>query len=197
MAASPARRPLVFALTLIVTGIVGLWSSFALTIDKILVLTDPAADLDCNFSVLVQCGVNLQSWQGSVFGFPNPIIGLVGFTAVIVVGASLLAGARFASWYWVLFNVGVLGAYVFVCWLQYQSIFNLGTLCPWCMTTWAATIPLFWAVTLWNAREGHLGRALRPAGRALYGWVPLITVLNYVLIAVVAQVRLDVLGYLF
>ena len=30
--------------------------------------------------------------------------------APIVVGASLLAGARFARWYWVVFNLGVAGA---------------------------------------------------------------------------------------
>ena len=30
---------------------------------------------------IVQCGTNLSSWQGAVFGFPNPIIGLAGFVA--------------------------------------------------------------------------------------------------------------------
>ena len=194
--ADATRRPLALAIVLILTGALGLWSSFELTLGKLAVLADPNTDLSCNFSVLVQCGANLDSWQGSVFGFPNPIIGLGGFAIVIAVGMALLAGARFAAWFWLLFNLGVLGAYVFVCWLQYQSIFELGTLCPWCMTTWLATIPLFWTLTLWNARAGHFGRALRPAGRALYSWVPLITLLNYVAIAAVAQVRLDVLAFL-
>src|SRR5690606_32922238 len=135
----------------------GWYASFALTIDKFLLLENPTADLDCNFSLLVQCGANLNSWQGAVFGFPNPLIGLGGFVAPIAVGVGLLAGARFARWFWIAFNVGVLGALAFVIWLIGQSIFVLGTLCPWCMLVWSVTIPMFWAVTLRNLAEGVYG----------------------------------------
>ena len=38
---------------------------------------------------------NLESWQGSLFGFPNPILGLTGWMAPIVVGFAILAGAGF------------------------------------------------------------------------------------------------------
>ena len=91
------RRPWMLAVFLIVTGALGWWSAFALTLDKFALLADPDAALDCNFSVLVQCGANLDSWQGAVFGFPNPLIGLGGFVAPIAVGVALLAGARFAN----------------------------------------------------------------------------------------------------
>ena len=65
-----------------------------------------------------------------------------------MVGVAILAGARFARWFWWLFELGVAGAFVFVIWLIGQSIFVLGTLCPWCMVTWVVTIPTFYAVTL-------------------------------------------------
>ncbi len=190
------RRPLPLAIVLIVTGVVGWYAAFALTLDKLAVLADPQADLDCNFSLIVQCGVNLGSWQGQILGFPNPIIGLGGFVAPISVGVALLAGARFARWFWVAFNVGVLGAFAFILWLAYQSIFNLGTLCPWCMLVWSITIPLFWTVTLSNAREGVFGSRLQPLGEKLYSWVPAITVAGYLVIAIVAQLRLDLITYL-
>ncbi|MCU1411048.1 MAG: vitamin epoxide reductase family protein [Rhodoglobus sp.] len=194
--ARPVRRPLPLAIVLIVTGAVGWYAAFALTLDKLAVLENPQADLDCNFSVLVQCGVNLGSWQGSLLGFPNPLLGLGGFVAPIAVGVSLLAGASFARWFWVTFNVGVLAAFAFCLWLAYQSIFNLGTLCPWCMLVWAVTIPMFWTLTLANARAGRLGAALQPLGARLSTWVPVITIVGYLIIAVVAQVRLDVLSTL-
>lgn len=194
--AALTRRPLTLAIVLIVTGALGWLAAFALTLDKIAVLENPQADLDCNFSVIVQCGVNLGSWQGSLLGFPNPLLGLGGFVAPIAVGVALLAGATFARWFWVAFNVGVLGAFAFILWLAYQSIFNLGTLCPWCLLTWAMVIPLFWTLTLENARAGRLGAALQPLGTRLYSWVPVITVIGYIVIAVVAQVRLDVLATL-
>ncbi|MBU1587605.1 MAG: vitamin K epoxide reductase family protein [Actinobacteria bacterium] len=190
------RRPLPLAIVLIVTGAVGWYAAFALTLDKIAILKNPQADLDCNFSVLVQCGKNLESWQGAILGFPNPLIGLGGFVAPIAVGVALLAGASFARWFWIAFNVGVLGAFAFILWLAYQSIFNLGTLCPWCMLTWSMVIPMFWTLTLFNARAGRFGAGLTPLGERLYSWVPVITVVGYIIIAAVAQVRLDVIATL-
>ena len=194
-AAAP-RRPLALAIVLIITGAIGWYASFALTLDKLAVLANPEADLDCNLSVIVQCGVNLGSWQGAILGFPNPIIGLGGFVAPIAVGVALLAGATFARWFWIVFNIGVAGAFAFILWLAYQSIFNLGTLCPWCMLVWSVTIPLFWTLTLHNASEGRFGARLTGPGSALYGWVPAITVAGYIIIAIVAQLRLDVLATL-
>ena len=185
------------AVFLIAAGALGWWAAFALTLDKFAVLADPDADLDCNFSVLVQCGANLQSWQGAVFGFPNPLLGLAGFVAPIAVGVALLAGARFARWFWIAFNLGIAGALAFVIWLISQSIFVLGTLCPWCMLVWSVTIPLFWVVTLRNAGEGVFGDRLSAVGRAAMPWIVPITVACYVAVAVIAQVRLDVLRYIF
>jgi uncharacterized membrane protein len=181
---------------LLALGIIGWYAAYALAVDKVLAAVDPSTDLDCNVSLLVQCGANLQSWQGSVFGFPNPLIGLVGWAAVVVIGCLLLAGIRLAPWFWIVANVGVTGALAFVIWLISQSIFVLGTLCPWCMVTWAVTIPLFWAVTLHNAKEGRFGESARRLLGSAYGWVPLITVASYIVVAVIAQFRLDLLTYL-
>jgi len=188
-----SRAPLAFALTLIVTGAVGWWAAFSLTLDKIAVLKHPDAVLDCNISVLVQCGKNLGSWQGSVLGFPNPIIGLAAWIAPIIVGVSLLAGARFARWYWILFNLGVAGAQLFVIWLIHESIFDLGTLCPWCMLTWSMVIPLFFTVTVRNAAAGVFGERLRRAGRAATPWLIPATVTAYAIVLIIAQLRLDAL----
>ncbi|WP_100343946.1 vitamin K epoxide reductase family protein [Compostimonas suwonensis] len=192
------RRPLALSVFLIVAAVVGLIAAFVLTLEKFHLLEDPDASLSCDFGLVVQCGANLKSWQGSLFGFPNPIIGLVGWTSVLVVGVGLLAGARFPRWFWLTFNVGLLGALVFVIWLISQSIFVLGTLCPWCMVTWSVTIPSFIAVTLYNLREGTIpgGPGVRRVAGALYGWVPAITVGCYLVIAIIAQLRLDVISYL-
>ncbi|MCP2030659.1 putative membrane protein [Okibacterium sp. HSC-33S16] len=187
--------PRVLAAFLILAGVIGEIAAFALTIEKIHTLTAPGESLSCDFSVLVQCGANLQSWQGSLFGFPNPLLGLAGWAAPIAVGVSILAGAGFARWFWVLFNVGLAGALGFVIWLISQSIFTLGTLCPWCMVTWSVTIPAFLAVTLYNFSRGHLPATatVRRTARTLYNWIVPLTVVCYLIIAVIAQLRLDVL----
>jgi uncharacterized membrane protein len=196
---SPAARPRTLPIFLIIAGAIGFLASWELTIAKIQTLVNPETNLSCDFSVLVQCGRNLESWQGSVFGFPNPLLGLGGFVAPIAVGVGMLAGARFARWFWMLFDLGGAGALAFVVWLIAQSIFVLGTLCPWCMVVWSATIPLFWAVTLYNLSTGNIpvGARAKRFFSAAYGWVPLITIASYLVVAALAQVRLDLVGNLF
>ncbi len=190
-------QPYGLAVFLIVAGALGWLASFALTLEKFHLLDEPDAVLSCDFSLVVQCGANLASAQGAAFGFPNPLIGLGGFVAPIAVGVGLLAGARFANWLWILFDLGIAGALAFVIWLIGQSIFVLGTLCPWCMLVWAVTIPLFWAVTLHILATGKLpvpARARRFFAVA-YTWVPAITLVSYLVVAVIAQARLNVLAF--
>lgn len=192
-------RPVVFAVWLIIASVIGLFAAFQLTIDKIMLLENPDASLSCNVSVMIQCGKNLDSWQGELFGFPNPLLGIAGWMAPLVVGVALLAGARFPRWFWAAFGGGVLLAFVFVCWLIAQSIYapNLGVLCPWCMLTWSVTIPTFFATVLHLIRNGTLTGNERVQDRAnrLMVWVPLATILAYAVVIVLVQVRgLDLLG---
>ncbi|QTX04687.1 vitamin K epoxide reductase family protein [Agromyces archimandritae] len=190
---SPTRRPVAFAVFLVIAGAIGLLAAFELSLEKVLTLEDPTHVPSCNVGVLVGCSVNLASEQGSVFGFPNPFLGLMAWPAVIVVGMSLLAGARFARWYWLVFNAGLLFAFGLVCWLIQQSIYVLDVLCPWCMVTWAVTIPAFFAVTLYNLREGRFGGSerVRRIGGTLLKWVPLITVVAYAVVVILAQARMN------
>lgn len=195
------RRPYVLGIWLIVAGALGILAAVELTLDRFQSLEHPSTALSCDFSLIVQCSANLNSWQGSVFGFPNPVIGLVCWPAVVVVGASLLSGARFSRWYWALFNLGVLFALAFIVFLSTESIWapNLHTLCPWCMLTWAVTIPTFWAVTFRNLKHGVFGskRAVRAIGAFGLSWIVPITLVSYLVIAIEAQLSLDVLRYLF
>ena len=193
-----ARRPWFLIVILLLTGVAGLWAAFSLTLDKFAVLADPDAALGCNISIIVQCGANLQSWQGAVFfGVPNPLWGLMGWVAPVAVAVALIAGARFQRWFWLLFNIGMAGALAFCIWLMGQSIFVIGTLCPWCMLTWAAAILGFWTVTFYNLKQGAFGQGARRFGAAVYTWAPLVAVLCYVIIGLIAQLRLDFLSTLF
>nr|WP_082487803.1 vitamin K epoxide reductase family protein [Leifsonia sp. Root112D2] len=189
----PSKRPTVLAIFLIIAGAIGFVAAFALTLDKFALLENPQAQLSCNFSVLIGCSKNLNSWQGAVLGFPNPLIGVACWPAVIAVGVGILAKARFARWFWILFNLGILGALVLVIFLIDQSIYALFVLCPWCMVTWSVTIPTFLAVTLYNLKTGNIPvpASVRRVAGALYSWVPLITIVCYAIVAVLAQIKLD------
>jgi len=191
------HRPL--AWLLIIGGTLGLVAAFALTLDEFTVPAQPHAALLCNVNSAVQCGTNLESWQGRVFGFPNPLIGLVMFPAPVIVGVALLGRVRFPAWFWALFNLGMLFAIAFVAWLVTESLWVLHTLCPWCSLVYAVVIPMSLAVTFYNLGQGHLraGKGLARLGSTLLPWVPLISLGADVVILIVAQFKLDLLSYLY
>jgi uncharacterized membrane protein len=127
-----------------------------LTVEKIQLLKHPNTALACDINPIVACGAVINTPQASAFGFPNPIIGLVGFGIVAAIGAGLLAGASFKRWYWIGLQGGVTFAIAFITWLQFQSIFRIHALCPFCIVVWSITIPIFWYTTLYNLRGGHI-----------------------------------------
>lgn len=190
-------RPVGYAIWLIVASVVGWWAAFQLTLDKFEVLKNPTADLSCNVSVFVQCGKNLDSWQGSVFGFPNPLIGLTGWMAPLVVGVAILAGARFPRWFWALYGLGITGAFVFIAWLIGQSFFDLHTLCPWCGLTYLVVIPTFLATVQQLFANGTfpVSRRARAAAGRMAVWVPLASILAFAVVVLLAQIAgVDLIG---
>ncbi|MFJ2113224.1 MULTISPECIES: vitamin K epoxide reductase family protein [unclassified Streptomyces] len=144
------------ALLLIITGAAGLLAAWVITIDKFKLLEDPGFTPGCSLNPVVSCGNIMKSAQASVFGFPNPMLGLVGYAVVICVGMGLLAGARYRRWFWLGLNAGALFGVGFCTWLQYQSLYNINSLCLWCCLAWVGTIIMFWYVTAHNVRTGAI-----------------------------------------
>ena len=73
----------------------------------------------------------------------------------------ILAGARFARWYWLGLQAGVTLGFAFVVWLWSQALYAIHILCPFCMVVWAAMIPLFVWVTVRNITHGVIRAARR------------------------------------
>jgi uncharacterized membrane protein len=150
-----------FAINLIWTGILGWFAAFSLVLERIHVATDPDATLSCDLNPFISCKSVMLTPQASLFGFPNPLLGLAGFVAPIAVGVAILAGAKFAAWFWRLFATGITAGFIFVLWLWTQSTFVINVLCPYCMVAWAAMIPLFWKVILFGVKDGFIDTPLR------------------------------------
>ena len=151
---SPAARRT--ASVLVLGGAVGLVAAVVLLIEKIKLIEDPDYIPSCSINPILSCGSIMRTDQAEAFGFPNPIIGVAGFAAVLTVGVAVLAGASLARWFWLGLQVGVTFGIGFVHWLIFQSLYRIDALCPYCMVVWAVTIPLFWYVTLHNVRHRHL-----------------------------------------
>lgn len=137
-------------------GIIGLFASVVLMLEKFELVQNPAYQPSCNVNPLISCSSVMGSSQAAVFNVPNSLIGIVAFAVVTTVGVSLLAGAAFKRWFWLGLQAGGLFGAGFVHWLVFQSVFRIGALCLYCMVVWSVTIPIFWYVTLYNVREKHL-----------------------------------------
>ncbi|MER6298999.1 vitamin K epoxide reductase family protein [Kitasatospora sp. NPDC001539] len=163
-----------YAILLFLGGLIGLAASAVLTFDKLRLLENPSYVPSCNINPVISCGSVMRTEQASVFGFPNPLLGLVAFGALTAIGAGLLAGAAYRRWFWLGLQGGTVLGLVFVHWLVDQALYEIGALCPYCIVVWATVVALFWYTTLHNLRTGVVptGPRMRVVVReaARYHW---------------------------
>lgn len=190
---SAPRYGRAFPIVTIILGVIGWFGSFELATEYIHVLKNPDYVPNCNFSPVFTCSSNMASWQGSVFGFSNTIIGLAAFVAPIILGIAMLGASRFRPWFWWCYLLGLFGGICFVFWLSWQSVFMLGTLCPWCMVVWTITIPLFWysLTTLTSRGFVPLPDRARAFFASLHNWCWVLIIFSYLFIATEAQIGVN------
>ncbi len=161
----PVRMP--SAWWILSAGALGLIASSMLTVEKIKLLTDSSYVPSCNLNPILSCGSVMATPQASVLGFPNSLIGIVAFTAVLVTGVLAVTKVPLPRWYWSGLAVGIVAGAVFVHWLIYQSLYRIGALCPYCMVVWVLTISLL--VVVVSIAGGPTGGG-NAAARAVYQW---------------------------
>lgn len=147
---------------LLFSGVIGLIAAFTLTQDKIAILSDPSYIPSCNINPVLSCGSVIVTEQASVFGFPNPIIGLISFSVIITLSVLLISRIVLPKWIWLGLNLGALAGMVFAGWLIFQSLYVIDALCPWCMVAWVGAILIFWITTAENAEAGRFTRSGNP-----------------------------------
>jgi len=173
---------------LVVGGLIGIAASIELIIQKIALLSNPNFVPNCDINPILSCGSVINTEQASLFGFPNPVLGVIGFTTVIMFGALLFAGVELPKSMWLGLNFGALAGMFLVIWLVGQSLYVIGALCPWCMVVWAITIPIFWQVTTDNLASKSLsfGKGLSEIFVTLQ-WI--LVASSYLIIAALIFVR--------
>jgi len=166
---------------LVIGAAIGLVASFVLTVEKLELLKNVDYTPSCSINPVLNCGSIMKTEQAELFGFPNPMLGIAAFPMVLATGVALLAGARLRRWFWLGLQAGVTAGLLLVGWLVFQSLYQIGALCPYCMVVWVVVLGLFWYVTLRNVAAGVFGGRVassRPASLAL-DWHALGLVLVY------------------
>lgn len=142
--------------TMLVFAIFGLVSAFVLTVEKFVLLENPQASLSCSFNLVLNCATVMQTWQASVFGFTNSLIGLMGYSVVITVAVAALSGVRFPRPFMLAAEICYTLGLIFAYWLFFQSVYVIQVLCPWCLVVTFSTTLIAATITRYNLRENNL-----------------------------------------
>lgn len=145
-----------FSIALLIMGVVGWLASGTLTLERLELYKNANHVASCDFGLFLSCTSLMKTSQASLFGFPNPFLGVVGFAVVITVAMVLLAGASLPRWFMNGLQVGVTAALALITFFWITSVYVVMTLCPWCMVVWAMIIPMFLLVTAYNLYNGNL-----------------------------------------
>ncbi|XNZ01008.1 vitamin K epoxide reductase family protein [Micrococcus luteus] len=191
----PLARPRGFAAMLLITSLIAIVATIIIIVERSLLAADPDHRTSCDLNPWMSCGKVMQSWQAGTFGFPNTYIGIVGFSVLITVAVSLVAGARFARWYWLLMNLGILAGLGFAGWLWYAAVYQINTLCLYCMIVWAMVIVQAVMTTSANIQNGIIpaSEGMREKARDL-AWPVVVLLYLAVFASIVLHFGLGVLG---
>lgn len=146
---------------MLVSSLLSLLASFVLSVDAIILASNPDADLSCNISSQISCGAVGSSWQANLFGWPNAFLGLIAEPVVITIAILGLAGTRFPRWFLLAAQFVYTLGLIFALWLFYQSYFNINAMCPWCLLVTATTILVWTSMTRINIEAANFGEGVR------------------------------------
>lgn len=176
-----------FAGLLLALAAVGMFASIQLVRAEFEYVADPGASLSCDINPLIGCGGSIAAWQGHLLGVPNALLGTAAFGALAGVALMFLAGARVGRWLWQALAAAAVAGLALVGFFLQQSITDIGTLCPYCLLTWATVIPLATSLVGHAARGGHLPLGAGPT-RFLYTQRWTLAVVGYAVVVVAATV---------
>lgn len=141
------------SLEMIISGSLGLFTSFVLSIEAWQLAADSSARFGCDISSVLSCSTVAQTWQARILGFPNAFLGIFFEAVVLAISIGIFAGVKFPRWYMLGTNLLYTIALFFAFWLFGQSYFIIQVLCPWCLLITLTTTLVFGGITRINIRD--------------------------------------------
>ena len=144
------------SLEMIISGFIGLVTSFVLSIEAWQLAVDSSARFGCDVSSVLSCSAVAQTWQARILGFPTAFLGIFFEAVVLAISVAIFAGVKFPRWYMACTNLLYTIALFFAFWLFGQSYFIIQVLCPWCLLITLTTTLVFGGITRINIRDGEI-----------------------------------------
>lgn len=143
-------------LVVVVFSITGFISSFVLTLERIYLLENPGAKLSCSINTTFNCATVMNSWQSEVLGFPNPLLGISGYTITGVIAVFYLLQKKVNKFFGYAGFYGSLAAVIFSYWLLYHSMYVINSLCPYCLVSCVSATMIFYAFLIYALQNNYL-----------------------------------------
>ncbi len=170
-------------------GAIGVLAAFFQMLEKLTLLKNKDAILSCDLSSVFSCSNVLNSWQSSVFGFPNSLMCMILFAIFATAGVAGLAASALSRG----FRLGVqalsLFTLAFALWFLEQSIYDIGSLCILCIFCFAGLLLVNGAWLRLNAHDLPVGERGRKAlsraiasGADIFGWFILAAIVAFAML---------------
>ncbi len=132
----PAMRWSMPAVIITLAALVGMGDSFFLVLEYIEAILHPGQLTPCTVNSLVSCTLTVQGeWAHFWPGVPNPMWGMLWYAGAAAYGLTMLCGTRFTKSARAVVGIVLLGGIAFSYRLYLASIFELGGVCPFCLTS--------------------------------------------------------------
>lgn len=156
--------------SMLIGAIFSLLASFVLSVETVELAKNPDANLSCSVNVILNCATVAKHPTSSLFGFPNPFLGLIAEPIVITVAIAGLAGIKFPRRFMFAAQIGYTLGFIFAYVLFYISMFIIQALCPWCLLVTLTTTFVWFAITRYNIRENNLYLSAK-LQKTLHSWI--------------------------
>ena len=126
------------AFLMIIGCLIGLYCSFVLSVDSLILAKTPSKVLNCDINSRISCSGVSKSHYAAFIPFngvnvPNAFFGMVIFAGLIGVLLSFLFNKDVSKILFGILTLGVLACFIFTAFLLTVSMFILHVLCPYCL----------------------------------------------------------------
>ncbi len=126
-----------------VGGVLGMVAMTWQASERISMLKNPTASLNCNLSPVIDCGTVLGNRLAALFGFPNAFIGMIVFAMLALAGIAGLTGVKYTEGFKKVVLALSTILILFSMWFFTVSLYSIGKICIFCAVGWVVSVPIF------------------------------------------------------
>ncbi len=130
----------------LIFSILGILVSFILSLEYLTILSNQTKTLSCDINAQISCSSVMLSNQARVFfNIPNTYFGFIFYSIMLtffIINIFEKINNRILNS--IFFLISLIGI-IFSAWLMQQSIFAIGSLCPYCIVSFISASCIFFA----------------------------------------------------